>query len=76
MGHLHAHRGDRFVTISTWIGRHAIETAERSSLYRETVDALEATGILRGSSTVDVFDIDGLNLGWESRRAAQDDYED
>jgi hypothetical protein len=71
------HHGDTYVTISMWIGRHAIEQAEESDAYRDTVASLSATGILRGEADVEVFDIDALNLGWESRREPDDeDYDD
>jgi len=69
MGHLFSHRGDTYLTISMWIGRHAINQAEASDVYKETVGALLATGILRGEQHTEVFDIDALNLGWESRDA-------
>lgn len=68
MGHLFAHRDGTYYTLSMWIGAHAIREAEATDLYRQTVAALLATGILRGEQTVEVLDIDALNLGWESRR--------
>lgn len=73
MGHLFAHRDATWLTISMWIGAHAISVAEHSTVYRETVDALDATGILRGQPSVEIYDIDALNLGWESRRGTEDD---
>jgi heme-degrading monooxygenase HmoA len=71
-GHLFSHHDDTFMTISMWIGHHAIRQAEASDLYRETVDALEATGILRGEQHVEVFEVSALNLGWDSRRASDE----
>ena len=72
MGHMFSHRDSTYVTISMWIGHHAIRQAEASDIYRETVDALSSTGILRGAQEIEVLDIDALNLGWESRRDAGD----
>ena len=63
LGHVFAHQGDRFLAASTWIGHHAIGVAEASSLYRETVDSLAATGLLRGEQSGEVFDISSLNMG-------------
>lgn len=77
MGHMFCHSGDSYLTISMWIGRHAIEQAEASDVYRKTTEALLATGIVGGEQTVEVLDIDALNLGWESRREPDDeDYDE
>lgn len=67
MGHMFTHSGASYLTVSMWVGHHAIAQAEASAVYRRTVEALEATGILRGNQRVEVFDIDALNLGWNSR---------
>lgn len=73
MGHLFARQGDTYLTISMWIGRHAIRSAEESELYRTTVNDIAAAGFLRGKQTVEVFEISSLNLGWESRNGSDDD---
>lgn len=67
-GHLFSHSDDEYLAISLWIGAYAIAQAEASDRYRENVEALAATGILLGDQEVTVYDVDGLNLGWESRR--------
>ena len=64
LGHIYSHDDESFLTISLWIGRHAIKAAEASELYRETVSALERTGVLRGSQTVEVLKVSSLNMGW------------
>lgn len=77
MGHLFAHRDDTYMTVSMWVGRFHIDRAEGSEIYAETSEALDATGILRGDPSVEVLDIDALNLGWQSRRPDDDDeYDD
>ena len=73
MGHLFSHRDNTYVSISMWIGHHAIRQAESSDIYGKTVNALVATGILQGAQQVEVLEIDALNLGWDSRREAGDD---
>lgn len=77
MGHLFAHRDDTYWAVSMWVGHFHISHAEGSDVYRETAEALEATGILRGEPAIEVLDIDALNLGWQSRRPDDDDeYDD
>lgn len=63
IGHVFSHHDDAYMTLTVWIGHHAIRAAEESHVYRETVDALVATGMLGDDQTVEVFDIDGLHIG-------------
>ena len=65
MGHLFARRDDTYLTISMWVGRHAIRAAEESEIYSKTVADIMATGVLRGRQTVEVFEISALNMGFE-----------
>ncbi len=62
IGHFHSHTEGEYLTVSLWIGRHAIATAEASEIYRATVAALEATGILSGEQTVEVWELTSLNF--------------
>jgi heme-degrading monooxygenase HmoA len=47
------------VVLSFWENEGAVEELGRSPTYRETVDALLATGILTGEQTVELLDVDG-----------------
>jgi heme-degrading monooxygenase HmoA len=47
------------VVLSFWENEGAVEELGRSPTYRETVEALLATGILAGEQTVEVLDVDG-----------------
>ena len=47
------------VVLSFWQDVGAVEDLGRSPSYRETVDALLATGILTGEQTVEVLDVEG-----------------
>ena len=47
------------VVLSFWENADAVEELGRSPTYRETVDALLATGILTGEQTVELLDVDG-----------------
>ena len=66
MGHIFSHSAGTYLTISMWIGDRAIKQAEASDIYRETVAAITASGILRGDQVIEVFDVDGVNFGRES----------
>jgi heme-degrading monooxygenase HmoA len=45
--------------VSFWENTGAVEELGRSPTYRETVDALLASGILTGEQTVEVLDVHG-----------------
>ena len=45
--------------LSFWEDAAALEALGRSPTYRETVDALVASGILTGEQTVEVLDVHG-----------------
>jgi heme-degrading monooxygenase HmoA len=47
------------VVLSFWENADAVEALGRSPTYRETVDALLASGILTGEQTVEVLDVRG-----------------
>jgi heme-degrading monooxygenase HmoA len=47
------------VVLSFWENAGAVEELDRSPTYRETVDALLASGILTGEQTVEVLEVSG-----------------
>jgi hypothetical protein len=46
-----------FTSIWTRCSHEAIDALNRSPLYRETVEEIEATGFITGRASADVFDI-------------------
>jgi heme-degrading monooxygenase HmoA len=52
-----AHRAERAV-ISMWKDVASVEALDRSPTYRSTVSEIEASGFLRGPSTVEVLEVD------------------
>jgi heme-degrading monooxygenase HmoA len=70
-GVLFAARDDERLVITLWEDRAAAETLDESPDYRATVAAIEATGVLRGASAVELLEIEGVFLAdavYESRR--------
>jgi heme-degrading monooxygenase HmoA len=59
LGVLFAGDGGRQIVISFWSDLDAVATLASSSSYSHTVQAIEATGFLRGSSHVEVFALEG-----------------
>ncbi|GAA1114894.1 hypothetical protein GCM10009630_10360 [Kribbella jejuensis] len=53
-----ADAGERIV-ITLWDGPESVDRLAESTEYRETVDALSATGILEGEQSVQVFNSTG-----------------
>jgi heme-degrading monooxygenase HmoA len=47
------------VVLTFWETADAVEELGRSPTYRETVDALIASGMLRGEQTVEALDVQG-----------------
>ena len=62
LGHLFAFAGDAWVTETYWESEEALNTALASERYADVVSQLEATGILRGESDVDVYQVVGGRL--------------
>ncbi len=75
LGHIYAHDADEYVTISLWIGRHAIRAAEESDLYRSTVADITAAGFLTGEQSVDVLEVSSWQFAWEGE-PEEDEFED
>jgi heme-degrading monooxygenase HmoA len=48
---------DRAAALTLWRDEEAIQALEASPLYNLTVEALLATGLLRGEQTVEVFEV-------------------
>lgn len=57
-GVLFAARDAERSVITLWADRASAEALERSPAYRSTVAAIEATGFLRGSSTVEALELE------------------
>jgi heme-degrading monooxygenase HmoA len=58
-GVVFAARGAERAVITVWHDLAAAEALEHSSTYSSTVAEIEATGLLRGESSVDVLDVQG-----------------
>jgi len=61
-GVLFAARGAERVVITLWRDLAAAEALARSRTYKATVAELEATGLLRGDSAVEVLELEGVVL--------------
>jgi heme-degrading monooxygenase HmoA len=68
-GVLFAARGDARAVITLWDDLAAVDALEDSQTYKTTVADIEATGLLRGPSTIEVLHIEQLFL----REAAASD---
>ena len=62
LGYAFAHSEAIYWTLSLWSDREAIARAEQSDLYKETVEAIHATGILQGDQQVEVLDLHALSF--------------
>lgn len=63
---------DRAAALTLWEDEEAVQALATSPSYRETVEALLATGLLRGEQTVEVFEVkDGELLTHELMRELQ-----
>jgi quinol monooxygenase YgiN len=61
-GVLFAARGAQRAVITLWRDRAAAEALAQSPAYRATVAEIEATGLLRGDSAVEVLELEGAFL--------------
>jgi heme-degrading monooxygenase HmoA len=61
-GVLFAAQGAQRAVITLWDKLAAAEALDHSATYRATVAALEATGVLRGDSAVEVLELEGVFL--------------
>lgn len=57
LGVVFAGTGSERVVITFWSSHEAIDALNRSPLYRETVERIEATGFITGPASAEVFDI-------------------
>jgi heme-degrading monooxygenase HmoA len=53
-----AHEAERAV-LTLWDDLAAVEALNTSHAYTDTVEAIEATGVVRGPSTVEVLELEG-----------------
>jgi heme-degrading monooxygenase HmoA len=70
-GVLFAAREDERAVITLWDDLAAVEALDHSATYAATVEAIEATGVIRGSSTVEVLELEATFLrdDFDVRRA-------
>lgn len=57
IGVLFARNGDQAAVLTFWQNEESILALERSAVYFVAVAAIETSGMLRGRSTVDVYEI-------------------
>jgi heme-degrading monooxygenase HmoA len=62
-GVLFAGAGPERIVVTLWRDLAAAEELDRSPGYRTTVGEIEATGFLRGPSTVEILEVEGGLLG-------------
>jgi heme-degrading monooxygenase HmoA len=65
-GVLFAGQGSERVVITLWRDLAAAEALERSETYNATVAEIQATGFLRGDSSVEVLEVEGVFLSDEA----------
>jgi heme-degrading monooxygenase HmoA len=65
-GVLFAGQGSERVVITLWRDVAAAEALERSETYKATVAEIQATGFLRGDSSVEVLELEGVLLNGEA----------
>jgi heme-degrading monooxygenase HmoA len=65
-GVLFAGQGSERVVITLWRDVAAAEALDRSETYNATVAEIQATGFLRGDSSVEVLELEGVFLNGEA----------
>jgi heme-degrading monooxygenase HmoA len=65
-GVLFAGQGSERVVITLWRDLAAAEALERSETYNATVAEIQATGFLRGDSSVEVLELEGVLLSGDA----------
>jgi heme-degrading monooxygenase HmoA len=70
-GVLFAASGAERAVITLWQDIASAERLDRSDTYKSTVAEIEATGFLRGESTVEVFELEGFFLEDSAKRSGQ-----
>jgi hypothetical protein len=70
-GVLFAANGAERAVMTLWRDLAAARGLDRSDTYRSTVAEIEATGFLRGESTVELFELEGLFLEDAAVRSRQ-----
>jgi heme-degrading monooxygenase HmoA len=61
LGVLFLRSAEECAALTMWSGPPAVKALSTSESYRHTVRRLEATGLLKGEPSVEVFDVQG---GW------------